>query len=218
MNVSAPRLGLAGVALAALAYAAGYLSAPEAPPAPTLPAVAGMVWPPPPPLEPFELVDADRQPLGPERLRGKWTLLFFGYTHCPDICPTTLAVLKAVRERLRGFAPFDERGQVLFVSVDGERDTPAVLSEYTAYFDPEFVAASGDERSLRQLTRQFGARIIKSSGADPNEYYFDHPASVLMIGPETWVSAEFTPPLDARDIAAQVRAIVGYFEQTRPAG
>jgi protein SCO1/2 len=110
---------------------------------------------------------------------------------------------------------FRARGQVLFVSVDGQRDTPEHLAEYIAYFNPAFLAASGEERELHHLTRQFGARIIRVSGSKPDEYWFDHPASVLLIGPDTRVAAEFTPPLDAGDIARQVKAITDYFDPLR---
>ncbi|MCB1746805.1 MAG: SCO family protein [Gammaproteobacteria bacterium] len=210
-------LQLAGSALliAAVAFYAGYRAAPSPPPPPVMPTVSAIVWPPPPPLEPFTLTDTHGQPFGPDQLRDHWTLLFFGYTHCPDICPTTLATLQRVYALLADVPGFRARGQVLFVSVDGERDTPEHLAEYTAYFDPAFLAASGPDRELHHLTRQFGARIVRVSGEDPDEYWFDHPAAVLMLGPDTRVTAEFTPPLDAADIAAQVREIVEYFDAVR---
>jgi len=198
--------------IAAAAFYAGYRAAPAPSPVRSMPTVPAIVWPPPPPLEPFSLTDSTGQPLGPERLRGHWTLLFFGYTHCPDICPTTLATLKEAAEALAGSAAFKARGQVLFVSVDGARDTPERLAAYTAHFNPAFLAASGSERDLHHLARQFGARIVRVSGDDAHEYWFDHPASVLMLDPDTRVSAEFTPPLDATDIARQARAIIDYFD------
>jgi protein SCO1/2 len=208
-------LAVGALLIAAVAFLAGYHAAPAPASPPPMPTVPAIVWPPPPPLETFTLIDARGQPLGPARLREHWTLLFFGYTHCPDICPTTLATLKQVHAALQDLPAFRARGQVLFVSVDGERDTPARLAEYTAWFDPAFLAASGPERELRHLTRQFGARIVRVSGEDPAEYWFDHPASILLLGPDTRVAAEFSPPLAAADIAGQVREIVGYFDAVR---
>lgn len=196
-----------------IAFYAGYRSAPPPTPPLRMPEVPAIVWPPPPPLLPFTLTDSHGAPLGPARLRDHWTLLFFGYTHCPDICPTTLATLQSTWSALATSAGFRTRGQVLFVSVDGARDTPARLAEYTAFFNPQFLAASGDDRNLHHLTRQFGARVIRVSGDDPEQYWFDHPASVLLISPDTRVAAEFTPPLDAADIATQVAEIVDYFDR-----
>lgn len=201
----------AGSALMVLAaFAVGYIVGGNAARNPTIPAVPGIVWPPPPVLEPFELVDADGGRFDEKRLRGKWTLLFFGYTHCPDICPTTLATLKRIDEALRDSREYQARGQVVFISVDGERDTSEQLKTYTGYFNPDFIAASAPTERLHKLTRQFGIRIVRVSTDDPNEYWFDHPASILLIGPDTRVVGEFVPPLVGEDIASQIRQILDW--------
>ena len=203
---------LAALLIAAIAFGAGYFAA-SGPAKPHLPpTVAGFIWPPPPPLEDFQLTDSAGASFDAARLAEHWTLLFFGYTHCPDICPTTMHTLKQVRERLDGHRPFERRGQVLFVSVDADRDTPEVLRNYTGYFNPEFLAATAPTEALHQLTGQFGVRVMRISGEDPNEYWFDHPASILLIGPDRRLAGVFAPPLDATDIAAQVQAIVDWAE------
>ena len=198
--------------IAAGAFVAGYWFAPGQPAAPP-PTVAGFVWPPPPPLEPFALTDTRGARFDHTRLDARWTLLFFGYTHCPDICPTTMQTLAGVRDKLNGHAPFERSGQVLFVSVDSARDTPEVLRSYTDYFNEQFVAATADADALHRFTGQFGVRIVRVSGESDDEYWFDHPASILLIGPDRRLAGVFAPPLDATDIAGQVRAIVDWGDQ-----
>jgi protein SCO1/2 len=93
----------------------------------------------------FSLIDQRGHAFGPAELRGRWSLLFFGYTNCPDYCPTTLAMLAAMEKQLRaGGAAL--RPQVVFVSVDAKRDTPAQLARYVPYFDPEFVGVTAADQ------------------------------------------------------------------------
>jgi protein SCO1/2 len=122
------------------------------------PNVAGFLWPEQPQVQPFVLDDARGGSLDQETLRGHWTLLFLGYTHCPDICPTTLATLKAANAALADSVPWAASGQVLFVSVDAERDTPARLKQYVGYFNPAFLAATGTAAQLHLVTTQLDMR------------------------------------------------------------
>lgn len=198
--------------IAAVAFAAGHSLAERKVTALMPPAVAGFLWPPPPPVEHLKLIDKDGALFEANRLDDHWTLAFFGYTHCPDICPTTMATLKQVREQLAGHGVFERKGQVLFISVDGARDTPEVLRAYTAYFNPEFLAAAVPDEERYRLTEQFGIQVTKSSGDSEGEYYYDHPAYILLIDPGKRIAGVFPPPLDAPDIARQVRAIVDWGE------
>lgn len=200
------------VIVAIVAFAVGYLAssnkhAPNPPPT-----VAGFIWPPPPPLTTFILSDSQGESFSEAQLDDQWTLIFFGYTHCPDICPTTMQTLSGVREQLTGHQAFERRGQVLFVSVDAERDTPELLRKYVGHFNPDFKAATAAAADLHRLTGQFGVQIVRVSGSKPDEYWFDHPASILLIGPDRRLTGVFAPPLDASDIARQVRAIVDWQE------
>ena len=198
--------------VAVIAFVAGYFLAQTDRAIVTPPTVAGFLWPPPPPVDHFRLIDTKGEAFDENKLTNRWTLIFFGYTHCPDICPTTMHTLKQVREKLAGHNVFERNGQVLFVSVDAERDTPEVLRAYTDYFNPEFLAAAAPNDELYRLTGQFGMQIMKISGDKPDEYYFDHPASILLVGPDNRVTGVFAPPLDASDIAQQVRTIVDWGE------
>ncbi|WP_427312430.1 SCO family protein [Cupriavidus sp. H39] len=106
--------------------------------------------------------------------KGKAVVMFFGYTHCPDVCPTTMAELKAVMEKL---GPDADRVQVLFVTVDPERDTQALLAQYVPAFDPRFVGLRpADEAALQKLAKDFKVFYAKVPGSSPNNYTVDHSA------------------------------------------
>lgn len=169
--------------------------------------IPGLLWPNPPHVDTFALTNVDGRPLDTAYLAGKWTLLFFGFTHCPDVCPTTLATLKHVRELLIATGPFKSTLQVLFVSVDPERDSPAVLKSYVGYFDPSFNAAIGTEAELKAVARELGIIYAKIPTADPALYNVDHTASVLLIGPAATLLGVFPPPHRADQIAQRVREI-----------
>ena len=146
----------------------------------------------------FELVDAAGHPFGPARLEGKWSLLFFGFTHCPDICPGTLYDLsqasKAIHAALSDKA---DRLQVVLVSVDPERDTPARLAEYIAFFDPSFEAVTGPHERLEPLTRKLGiAYRIAPHERGAAQYDVDHSASILLMDPQGRLHGVFPAPHD----------------------
>lgn len=215
-----PRLSFAavfggGLALAVIAFAFGYFLSQSNLSAMSPPTVAGFLWPPPPPVEHLKLIDTSGAVFDETKLNDRWTLVFFGYTHCPDICPTTMSTLKQVRELLVGHQVFEQMGQVLFVSVDAARDTPAVLRAYTNYFNPTFLAAAASDEELYRLTEQFGVQVTKSSNDDSDAYYYDHPAYILLLNPGNQITGMFWPPLDAADIAQQVRTIVDWGERIR---
>ena len=165
----------------------------------------------PPVLGSFSLTDADGKAYTEDRLRGRWTFLFFGFTHCPDVCPGTLAVLKQVTGRLQDHPAFREQGQVLFVSVDPARDTPAVLGPYVRYFDPGFQAATAAEDALSGLTRQLGVIFAKVPGTG-EDYAMDHSASIFIVDPQLRVLSAIGLPHDAARIAERFRAIAAFVD------
>jgi len=177
--------------------------------------IPGLLWPIQPVLQPFALEDMRGGRLNEESLRGHWTLLFLGYTHCPDICPTTLHTLAQASARLRDFAPFAQDGQVLFVSVDYARDTPAVLRPYVEYFNPAFRAASAPPAQLHVLIRQLDMTVVKTSGDDSEEYWFDHSSEIVMVGPDLKVLALFDFPHEPADIAQRVQAVINFTRRPR---
>lgn len=159
------------------------------------------------PLAPFSLLDQRGEIYDNSRLLGHWTLLSFGYTHCPDICPTTLSELAQMKQRLNELnieAPY----KIGFVSVDPERDTPERLAEYVAYFDPDFFGATGQKEALNALTRPLGIMYRKVMAEDSAmNYVMDHSASLILIDPQGRYRALFSPPHDPAMMAEDILAL-----------
>jgi protein SCO1/2 len=164
-----------------------------------------MVLPEPRVLADFELFDQDGRPFGLERLRGQWSLLFFGFTYCPDICPSALFDLQQVHEAL------SEAGrdhQVVFVSVDPERDSPERLAEYVRYFDPDFLGVTGPEAQLSALSLQIGvAYRIEPHEPGAQTYTVDHSASVLVTDPDGRLHGLFPAPHDPQSMTRDLLAL-----------
>jgi protein SCO1 len=129
----------------------------------------------------FSLIDHTGQPRTLQDFRGKAVVMFFGYTHCPDVCPTTLAELKTVKSQL---GPDGERLQVLFVTVDPERDTQPVLAQYVPAFDPSFVGLRGDATATAKVAKDFKVFYQKVPGSKPDNYSVDHTAGSYVFDPQ----------------------------------
>ena len=166
---------------------------------------AATLLPDPRDLPEFSLTEGSSGAFTRASLRGQWTLMFFGFANCPDVCPTTMALLASVVDKLRKADV--EPPDVVFISVDPERDSPADAARYAAYFDPSFRAASGDQDSLRELTRPLGIMHMRvSTGADT--YSVDHSAAILLINPSVQLRALFSAPHDADTIVADLHRII----------
>ena len=170
------------------------------------PPVEGMLWPPTKTLANFDLIDNKGKAFNLERLHGKWSFLFFGYTHCPDLCPATMNVFKLVARQI---AADHQNGdtQFVFVTVDPARDTPKQLDNYVTYFNPEFIGVGGSDHQIEGLTSQLGVvhmRVKNDGGAN---YQMDHSAAIMLVGPKTRLLAVFSPPHVPREIAARYEAI-----------
>jgi protein SCO1 len=168
--------------------------------------IAGMtVLEPASPLPEFRLHDQNNQVFDLTRLQGKWSYVFFGYTHCPDICPTTLVVLRDVQKIAGG----KEQGiQYIFVSVDPDRDKAATLKNYLPYFHPEFIGATGGHGELMRLTRALGA-YYESGEAQNGNYEVHHSAAIFLIDPEARLRALFAGPHDAALLAQGLQRLKG---------
>ena len=182
---------------------------PGKPPVP--PELQGVLRPAPQPLETFQLTDQYRQPFNLERLQGKWSLVFFGYTYCPDICPTTLSTLTGVVRRLQTDSQGKADVQVVFVSVDPERDTPEIIEGYLAYFKEAFIGITGSPQDIESLARQFGAGYMKEPDTAAGQYLVSHTSSIFLVDPQGRLLAAFSPPHNAATIADQFRQIQSLF-------
>lgn len=163
----------------------------------------GTALPDPQPLPSFSLVTQDGAPIDENALRGEWHLMFFGFTHCPGVCPATLSLLGDVRKRLGTGAP-----RVVLVSVDPERDTPAAMKGYLANFDPGHLGITGSPQAIDAFTAAMGVahRRMPMAGDD---YMVDHTAVVFAIDRDGRRSAIFSPPLDAAHIASDLQRLMG---------
>lgn len=142
----------------------------------------------------------------PERLHGHYSLVFFGFTHCPDVCPTTLQTLAAVRQRLDDLPPV-ERPAVLLISVDPRRDTPEQLAGYVPHFHPDFTGIHVEEAALPELARAFGAAYDYTPSGDDG-YAVAHTAAVFLVDPQGRIAAVFTAPHEEAGMARDYRAIL----------
>lgn len=160
----------------------------------------------PRPVQAFELIDHHGTAFRNSELEGHWSFIFFGYTHCPDVCPTTLSVLNSVAGRLEEIS---EPARFIFVSIDPERDTPERLGQYVSYFNGEFIGVTGTPDEISKLTRQLGVMYMKVAGEDSPEagYLLDHTASVLLFDPDGRFHAVFSPPLKVADIVDDFTAL-----------
>lgn len=156
--------------------------------------VEGLLWPDPPVLKDFALTDHTGGKFSPARLRGRWSLIFFGFTHCPDVCPTALEAMSAAQQSLRQDPQFGQTGQTIFISVDPERDSTETLANYVGYFSPEMLGATAPVDELKALTSSLGVLFMKIPG-DGTQYTVDHSAGVFFISPDLQLLSVLTPPI-----------------------
>ena len=140
------------------------------------------------------------------QLQGRWSFVFFGYTQCPDICPTALGLMKTLKIQLAAVSP-PPTFQVVFVSVDPARDTHALLGQYMAAFDPEFTGVTGDEAALAPLAKDLGVFYQRNDATDKKHYTVDHSATIYLIDPKGRLAATFSSPQLAEAMLADFRRI-----------
>ena len=173
--------------------------------APQLEAVT--LLPQPRELPAFNLRQSDGTPLVAGELAGHWTLVFLGFTFCPDVCPTTLAELAQAQKQWESM-PESTRPRVLFVSVDPERDTPGKAGEYAHAFHPDTLAATADVPALEKFATSLGFVFMKAPGANfehnPQDYSVDHSAHIAVLDPQGRLAGLIRPPLQPQAIAADL--------------
>jgi protein SCO1/2 len=171
------------------------------------------ILPQPRALAALDLVDQDGRPLPADFLRDHWTVVFFGFTQCPDVCPTTLTTLAQMKKEIADL-PAAQQPRVLLVSVDPERDTPAILKPYVTFFDPAFLGATGTLAATSQAAAAFAVPFAKVT-LPGGGYTMDHGAGLFFVSPAGALAAYSSPPLDAAVLARDFRKVVQYFEASR---
>ena len=158
-------------------------------------------------LPDFSLIDHHGQTFGLAQVRGHWSMMFFGYTNCPDFCPATLTTLAALDKRLRiNRAPV--RPQVIFMSVDAKRDTPAQLAKYVPYFNPEFIGLTAASQSdVEAVAAKLGVGVVITPKSD-GTYTVDHSGAIFVLNPAGKLAAVLTGPFDVGALESDFRRIV----------
>lgn len=198
-----PRLLLAvGLALALAAGALVWRGMQGPHPQPLLAAVDLQ---PPAPLPAFVLQKPEGGTFTNNDLAGRWSIIFFGYTYCPDICPTALTTLVQMRNELvrQGATP----PQVVFISVDPKRDQPEVLRQYASSFDSAFLSVSGSDAALASLVKHLGVYYFRHDKDGDPHYVVDHSAGLYLIDPQGRWRAFFPPPQEGQKLAADFIAL-----------
>jgi protein SCO1/2 len=156
-------------------------------------------------LAPYKLNASDGTTITPATMRGHWTLVYLGFTRCPDVCPTTLQSLGHAEKAWTALPP-TIRPRVLFVSVDPDRDTPQHVGEYARYFGKDILAATADQATLATFARSLGMVYMKvpSKGSD---YTIDHSASVSVLDPNGNMAGLIRPPFDPDAIGADLATL-----------
>lgn len=153
---------------------------------------------------PFQLIDQNGKPFSDADLKGKWHLIFFGYTHCPDACPTALNEMSLALDRLG--MKRDEVG-VVFITVDPERDTPDALKSYVQSFDAPIVALTGSPEAVAQAAKAYRVFYARHPRAD-GDYDMDHSAVIYVMNPEGRFTATFTPDSSADAIVQRLQKLI----------
>ncbi len=151
-------------------------------------------------LSPFSLYDQNAQTITQDSLKGHWSLVFFGYTYCPDVCPTTLAEINRAAKHIT-----KDDLQVVLVSVDPARDSAKQLKGYIEYFNPKFQAWSGEVAVLEDLARQM--HIFFQKTGEDEAYLMDHSSQVVLVNPKGEYQGYFTAPLNPDDMAAYINSL-----------
>lgn len=165
-----------------------------------------VLYPSPRAIPDFHLTQTNGAPLTLDAWRGRWDIVYFGYSSCPDVCPTTLATFKSVWRDLQARGLTD-KVRFNFISVDPQRDTPELLGKYVSYFNPDFVAATGSDDELTRLTHSLG--LIYSRTTDANgTIEVDHSGSAVIVDPDGKLIGLFRPPFDAPAVVSDMTMLM----------
>ena len=181
------------------------------------PGIQGAIYPKARPLLDVKLIDDQNKSFDLTNLQNQWSLVFVGYTHCPDICPMTMSVMNQVHDYMtqQELKP----PQVLFLSVDPERDTIELLREYVDYFNPEFTGLTGSQDAIKSFSQQLNVVYQKSPGLSgaitADDYLIDHSSSLLLLNPQGELQSVLTAPQLPATIIESILKSQTYFEFTQ---
>ncbi len=152
---------------------------------------------------PFTLVNTAGETVTEASFRGRWMLLYFGFTFCPDVCPTDLQTISAALDKL---GPLGQRVVPVFVTIDPERDTPAVLGEYTKLFDERLVGLTGSKEQVAAAAKAYRVYYARAKSRDSSDYLMDHSAFIYLVGPDGGFRALFRHGMSVQELADGLKA------------
>lgn len=174
----------------------------------------GTIIPVPHDISNFNLVGLDNKPFTNQNLKGKWTMIFFGFTNCPMLCPTTLTTLNKMYEKLDQ-DHVATMPQVLFISLDPDRDTPKAIAKYLKSFNKHFVGATGKQEMLDKMTKEMNVvyEFAKKphDKKDSKDYTVNHSGTIILVNPEGKLFAIFSSPQDAAQLSNDIKAIEKHY-------
>lgn len=155
----------------------------------------------------FNFIDQNGKQFNNSQLEGYWTFVFFGFTHCPDICPTTLALFNQLARNLSE-TEFIDATRFMLVTLDPVRDTPEKLKQYVEYFNPAFIGVTGEFLQLRRFATELNVAFQKVvTDHESGEYTIDHGGNVALINPQGYYHGLYKPPLDANKMALTYKSV-----------
>ena len=155
---------------------------------------------------PFTLVNGNGQTVTEQAFRGKYMLVYFGYTFCPDVCPTTL---NAVADALDKLGPKADRLQPIFITVDPKRDTPAVMKQYTAAFTPKLIGLTGTPEQIAKVAKEYRVYYAEHrTGPGPDDYSMDHSSVLYLMDPKGGFVAPVRADESADELASELRKLI----------
>jgi len=164
-------------------------------------------------LTDFTLTAAGNKTFGLDDMKGKWSFIFFGYTHCPDVCPATLMQLAETFKLIEYDPVLFPQIQGIFISVDPKRDTPELLKDYVSYFNPEFTGLTGSKAQIDAFSRQIGALYNFNAKNSDGSYEVTHNSTIFLIDPQGRLYGRFPPPQDAHQIASAFLRMSAFYKR-----
>lgn len=151
----------------------------------------------------FNLINQNNSVFTNTDLQGRWTILFSGFTYCPDICPLTLGQLQAAEQQMT----VDKQHRVIFVSVDPQRDTPQSLQQYLHWFQPDWIGLTGEPAELSTLLDSLGLAQVRIPATSEGDYSIEHSTAIVLLDPQGRMAAYWKAPLDTAQLAADFSAL-----------
>ncbi|MBF0186558.1 MAG: SCO family protein [Magnetococcales bacterium] len=166
------------------------------------------------PLKPFALQNHDGGPFTENQFKGKWDVVFFGYTQCPDVCPLSLSIMAEVFNSLEKSDPqVAEHYRGVFVSVDPKRDDLKILKDYAVYFHPKLTGVTGKPKQLQNIARQMNVAYMVEPGDRPDNYLVNHTATMFLVDPQGRYAGVLQTPHEADQIIAKLKKVIAFSQQ-----